>query len=179
MDGLRVFVHAAAFVIGAALLGLLGDKTGSPLLLLAVHWIAWANYIPFGIAASSGMHNHKGVLVLLVAGVLLLTSPDTSERLAVIMAPIGIGLLVGSIIRNFTKEKGNYEPRTTSRRGEPGASAREDYGPRDSYLVRVPAPPRSHPPQPGEWGASIPDDDRPAPVPRRPPRDAGETPRVP
>ena len=183
MDGIRVIVHSAAFLIGAVILGLLADQTGSLFLVTVVAWISWWHYCPFAIASSCGLHNHWGMTVLLTIGVVLLSSPQSGTALATMIVPIAVGLLTGALIRYFTISENNHDTNEPRARpdpiGEPGTHDSLDQGHRDGYHDVLPRQARTHPPQPDHRGAGVPDHRGIGAGDRRPPLDAGGNPRLP
>jgi hypothetical protein len=180
MAGIRVIIHSAAFLIGALIIGVITDQTGSVFLVTIVAWISWWHYVPFAIAGSCGLHQHWGMTFLLTVGVVLLDSPQTAAAVGTLIVPIMAGLLTGLLIRYFTITEIKHD--TTAGQnlvGEPGAHDSGDQGHREWHHDVGSRQARTDPPQPRHGGAGIPDHRGIGAGDRRPALDAGGNPRLP
>lgn len=108
MAALRVLIHSLGFVILAQAIEFLASRTGNPGLVAIAGFMRWGSDIPFAIAASSALHQHKTVLVGLLGLTVLLGAPGNIQELAVQVSPIGTGVLIGSMVRKI------IEPESTN-----------------------------------------------------------------
>jgi len=177
MAGIRVIIHGTLFLLGAVLLGVLGDQTHSQYLLAITPWIRYWSYVPFALAGSCGLHAHKGMTVLLTSMVILIASPRTTASIATCMVPIALGIILGTMIRYFTITDQEHDTTTTTKpsavRRESGAHDRGDhrYPQREQEVIYRQA--RSDPAQPDHRRAGIPDHTGFAAGDRRPTPDPG------
>lgn len=101
MDSVLVILHAVVFLILAKALELVAGQTGNQGLVTVLHFMGWAGYVPFSLAASSTLHQHKGLIIGLLVGVVVLGGAHTLPALADELMPIGAGIIAGSIARNI------------------------------------------------------------------------------
>jgi hypothetical protein len=102
MDRLRVFVHALFFLIGALGLEAYAARTGNPIITGFLQFMRWGSYVPFALAAASALNHHRGMLILLVVVTIAVGAPTDTRALADQLAPIGVGILIGSFITSVS-----------------------------------------------------------------------------
>lgn len=74
-------------------------------LRLALDAIGFAAFIPFALTLGCGVTNNKAVLIATVVLLLLAIYPCDLQHLAHAVAPVGIGLLVGTGLRLTLKQE--------------------------------------------------------------------------
>jgi len=103
---IRTFTHALVGIAIVVIATTIAGRQNAPGLQLVLQFIGAGSGIPFGLAFAVGMNNYKALTIPLVLAILLFAYPATMGDAASILAPIGIGLALGSLCQGVLKNPG-------------------------------------------------------------------------
>jgi hypothetical protein len=110
MRSARTLTYALVILAAAHLLTL---TVKVPAVVFLLTHAGFGGFIPLALATAAGITNDKAVLLGTVALALLVAIPGPTERLASALLPIGLGIVIGTLIGRGireAKETGNGEP---------------------------------------------------------------------
>jgi len=106
-------------LIALAITYIVATTVKVPSVVFLLHHAAFGGFLPLAFATAAGITNDKAVLVGTVALVLIVAISEPIGELANALWPIGLGVLVGTLIGKGireAKERGDGEP--VQREGE-------------------------------------------------------------
>ena len=100
MRGAAMLLHAAFFIIGAHILLLLAHSASVPLLAQLLDLASFGWFVPLGLSGAAALHGKRSLAILVLAGTIIIGWPYPSmEKFSRAVTPIGVGVLLGSIVR--------------------------------------------------------------------------------
>jgi hypothetical protein len=119
MRGAAMLLHAVFFMIAAHILLLLAHSTSVPLLAQLLDLASFGWFVPLGLSGAAALHGKRSIAIVILAGTIIIGWPyPTMEKFSRAVTPIGVGVLVGSIVRASVRDlaEGLHDDSTESLR---------------------------------------------------------------